>query len=123
MKLIVRLLLITVLAYILPFYLPWWSIVIAAFLIGFLINGAGFSVFISGFLGGGLTWMIYAWYLDLQTKAILSDKVVELFPVDDNMFLIIAAGIIGALSGGFGALSGSSFRDLFERKKTKSFYS
>lgn len=122
MKLLIRLILITVFAYFLPFYLPWWSLVVIAFIIGFLINGTGFGVFVSGFLGGGLTWMIYAWYLDVTTNSILSVKVVQLFPFEDTLFLIIATGLIGALCGGFGALSGSAFRDLFIKHKPKSYY-
>ena len=123
MKLILRLLLIVALTYLLPWVLPWWSVVLGAFVSGLLIRGNGFSVFISGFLGGGLVWMLFSWYVDLQTKSILSEKVVGLFPVEDKLFLIIASGLIGALCGGFGALSGSTFRDLFTKRKSKSFYS
>ena len=61
------------------------------------LHGNGFNVFISGFLGGGLVWLVYAWYIDTKTNSILSAKVVELFPFEDKIFLVIAAGVIGAL--------------------------
>lgn len=122
MKLILRLLLIVIATYLISFYLPWWSVFLIAFVIGFFIPGGNFNVFISGFLGAGLLWMIYAWYLDIKTNSILSEKVVLLFPFNDKILLIITAGIIGALSGGFGALTGNSFRQLFIKKKPKSFY-
>lgn len=123
MKLFARIVLILVLTYLLSHYFQWWTIIAISFIVGFVIYGNGFNVFISGFLGGGLLWLSYAWHLDLQTSSILSNKIVELFPFDDNTFLVIGAGLIGAFSGGLGAVTGNSFRQLFIRKKTKSFYS
>lgn len=122
MKLIIRIILIVALTYLLSMVAPWWILMMVAFVIGFLLHGNGFNVFISGFLGAGLLWMIYAWYLDTKTNSILSEKIVELFPFDDKIFLIVAAGLIGGLTGGFSCLAGNSFRQLFLKKKTKSFY-
>lgn len=123
MKLIARILLILVFSYMLSFYLPWWILLVIAFLAGFALPGNGINIFISGFLGGGLLWMTYSWYLDFKTESILSQKVVGLFPVDDHFLLILASGIVGALCGAFGCLAGNSFRQLFMKKKKKSFYS
>lgn len=123
MKLILRILLIIVITYLLSLYAQWWILIGVAFLVGFIIYGNSFNVFLSGFLGGGLLWLSYSWYLDVQTNSILSEKIVELFPFDESLYLIIASGLIGALAGGFGAVTGNSFRLMFTRKKTKSFYS
>ena len=76
-----------------------------------------------GFLGGGLLWMTYAWLIDVQTESILSEKIVKLFPFDDPIFLLVLTGLLGAIAGALGALSGNSFRQLFMKKKQKSFYS
>lgn len=122
MKLILRLILIVVATYFLSLYLPWWTVLLVAGLVGFFIPGGGFNVFISGFLGAGLLWMVYAWYLDIETNSILSEKVVQLFPFSDNFMLVVITGFIGALCGGFGAITGNSFRQLFIKKKPKSFY-
>lgn len=123
MKLIVRIILIVVLSYLLSIYFPWWVLVIMSFIVGFVIYGGGFTVFLSGFLGGGLLWLSYAWYLDYRTNSILSEKIIHLFPFEDNFFLIIVSGVIGALAGGFGAITGNSFRLLFEKTKSSSYYS
>lgn len=122
MKLIIRLLLIVILTYLFSLIGPWWIGMVVAALTGFLLHGNGFNVFISGFLGIGLLWMIYAWYLDAITHSILSEKIVALFPFEDKIFLVVAAGLIGGLTGGFSCLTGNSFRQLFLKKKTKSFY-
>lgn len=123
MKLISRIILIIAFSYLLSLYLPWWILMVVAFIVGFSIPGHGINVFIAGFLGGGLLWMSYAWYIDLKTEAILSNKIVQLFPFQDAIFLLILTGVIGALAGALGALSGNSFRQLFLKKKQKSFYS
>lgn len=123
MKLLARLLLVMILTYFLSLYLPWWVVFAVSFLVGFTIHGNGLNVFIASFLGAGLVWMLYAWYLDINTQRILSEKVVELFPFEDAMLLIVATGLIGGLCGGFGGLTGNSFRQLFLKKKQKSFYS
>lgn len=109
--------------FVLSFYLPWWIIVIVSFLAGFLLYGSGFSVFLSGFLGGGILWLGYAWVLDVKTNAILSEKIVKLFPFSDPFYLIILSGFIGAMMSGLGGLTGNSFRWIFMKKKSKSFYS
>ncbi|RED97539.1 hypothetical protein [Marinoscillum furvescens] len=123
MKLIARLILVMILTYFLSFYMPWWIVFVVTFLTGFIIHGSGINVFIGTFLGAGLVWMLYAWYLDYNTASILSQKVIQLFPFDDPMMLIITSGLVGGLCGGFGGLSGNSFRQLFLKKKQKSFYS
>lgn len=123
MKLIIRLVLIIALTWFLSFYLPWWIVIPVAFVIGAVIGGTGINAFISGFLGAGLLWLVYSWYLDIQTDSVLTEKILNLFPFDDKILLIIASGLIGGLCGGFGALSGNSFRKLFLKSKPKSFYS
>lgn len=122
MKLIFRIILITSLTYLLSLVMPWWILFAVTFLFGFLLHGNGINAFISGFLGVGLLWMIYAWYLDIKSNAILSDKLVSLFPFEDPNYLIIITGLIGGISGGFGCMTGNSFRQIFLKKKTKSFY-
>lgn len=96
---------------------------VIAFIVGFVIPGNGINQFIGGFLGGGLLWMALAWSIDVQTESILSQKIVELFPFQDAIFLIVLTGLVGAFAGALGALSGNSFRQLWMKKKEKSFYS
>ena len=123
MKLILKILLIAALTYAGGFVLPWWIVILISFLICFLLDSSGISSFVSGFLGGGIVWLFYSWYIDAQTESIMSSKIIQLFPFGDRIILIILAGLIGAFSGGFGALSGNSFKLLFKKKKAESFYS
>lgn len=122
MKFLARVAIISLFTYLLSLYFPWWIVIGVAFIASFLIYGSGINSFLSGALGGGLTWLVYSWYLDLQSDSWFSAKIVELFPFSDPIALIISAGCIGAVSGGFGAWCGHSFRKLFVKKKTQSIY-
>ena len=123
MTFIARLLLIAGLGFLCSMYLPWWTLLMISALLGFLITGNNFNVFLSGFLGIGLLWLITAWKVDIETSSIISSKMIRNFPFDDINLLIVLTGFLGGCIGGFGAMTGNSFRQLFIKKKEKSFYS
>ena len=111
MRLLLTILLIAVLSFIAGLYLPWWSIALVSFLVAFLIpQGMGRS-FLSGFLGILLLWGILALWIDIKNESILSQKIAQLFPLGgSSVLMILVAAIIGALVGGFAAMSGASLR-------------
>jgi len=123
MKLIFRTLLLGVILFFLPSYFPWWSLVAISFVVGFLIPGPGINAFISGFLGGGISWLLLAWRIDSATSSYLSEKMVGFFPFSDATYLIILAGLIGAIASGTSTLTGNSLRQIFIRKPQRSMYS
>ncbi|MDW3210814.1 MAG: hypothetical protein R8N23_13140 [Reichenbachiella sp.] len=120
---IFRLILISTLTYLLGLIAPWWLAIIAAALVAFFMPGNNFNAFLSGFMGVGLVWMVMAWKVDVETNSIMSNKMVQIFPVDDVSMLIIITAIIGGMAGALGAFTGNSFRQIFVKKKEKSFYS
>ncbi|XOV94293.1 MAG: hypothetical protein ACFHWX_06230 [Bacteroidota bacterium] len=123
MKLISKIILIATLTYFSGFILPWWTVMVVSFIICFLIEGSGVGSFVSGFLGGGLVWLAYSWYIDVKTQSIMSSKIIELFPFDDQIMLVLIAGLVGAFAGGISGVAGNSFKLIFKKKKAKSFYS
>ncbi len=123
MKLIIKVMLIALLTYLSGIYFAWWGAVIVAAFISLLIPTSSFSAFVSGFIGAGIVWIVMAWKIDIESQGVLTNKVAQLFTVDDPIYLVIAAGLIGALAGGLGSLSGNSFRQIFIKKKKASFYS
>ncbi|PIB35655.1 hypothetical protein BFP72_09755 [Reichenbachiella sp. 5M10] len=123
MKFIIRLIAIGALSFLCALVMPWWSLILVAGCVAFLLPGGTFNSLLSGLLGGGLLWMAMAWVIDVETESILSTKIVELFPVDDVTMLIIATGVLGGVAGALGAFTGNSFRQMFVKKKEKSFYS
>jgi len=117
-----RLILISVFTYLLALFTPWWSAIGCSALIAFFLPGNNFNAFLSGFMGVGLIWMVMAWKVNVETESIMSLKMIDLFPIDDVNMLIILTAIIGGFAGALGAFSGNSFRQIFIKKKEKSFY-
>lgn len=112
MKLLVATILTALLSFVAGLYLPWWSIAIAAFLSVLLIPLRSSRAFLSGFLGVFLLWFFLALWIDVKNQGILSRKVAEIFPLAGSSFLIIlVTAIVGAVVGGFAALSGSYLRN------------
>lgn len=109
-KVILKIGFTAVLAFLLQTIFPWWSIVIASFLIGFIISTGGTSSFIAGFLGIGILWFFMAALTDIKTDSILTSRVAEIFSLPNSWPLILATAFIGGVAGGFGALTGSYLR-------------
>lgn len=111
MKLLVAIILTAFLSFIGGLYLPWWSIAIAAFISILLIPLPSGKAFLSGFLGVFILWGLLAWWIDVKNEHILSKKIAEIFPLGGSSFaIILVTAFIGALVGGFAAMSGSYLR-------------
>ncbi|MEQ6120923.1 hypothetical protein [Reichenbachiella sp. MALMAid0571] len=120
---ILRLILISVSCFAVGTIMPWWSVILCSVIVSFFLPGHNFNAFLSGFLGVGLLWMVMAWKFDMESGSNMSNKMTELFKIDDPILLIVGTGVIGALAGGFAAFTGNSFRQIFIKKKKPSFYS
>jgi hypothetical protein len=111
MKLLVAIILTALLSFVFGLYFPWWSIAIASFIATLLIPMTASRGFISGFAGVFILWAVLAWWIDVKNQHILSKKVAEIFPLGgSSLLLILVTAIIGALVGGFAAMSGSYLR-------------
>lgn len=106
MKFFIHLIATLVICYILQSFLPWWTMAVGAFTVAFLLGNKGFPSFAAGFLGVGLLWIGFAFYVDVLTDSILTEKINRLLPV--NSFILTL--LIGGLVGGFASLTGSLMR-------------
>jgi|SRR5215831_7280107 len=112
MKLFVAIILTALLSFVGGLYLPWWSIAIAAFISVILIPMRAGKSFLAGFIGVFILWAFLAWWIDTKNEHILSKKIAEIFPLGGSSFaIILVTAFIGALVGGFAALSGSYLRN------------
>lgn len=123
MKLIIRIIAIAALTYFVSPYSVWWIAMLITFVVCYISSASGLNAFVAGFLGVGLTWMGYAWNLDTQNQSAFSKKIAEVTQLGDPMLLIIATGLIGGLAGGFAAMSGATFKQIFKKKQQRSLYS
>ena len=101
-----------ILAFLFQTMFPWWSIVIASFLISLIISTKGLSSFIVGFLGIAILWFSSAIIIDIKTGSILTERIAAIFSLPNTWLLILITALIGGLAGGFGALTGSYLRNL-----------
>jgi hypothetical protein len=108
MKIIVSILLTALLSFISGIYFPWWSIAVVAFLVAILIQQPIARSFLSGFLGIFLLWAVLATWIDVKNNSILSQKIAQLFSLGSPFILILVTSLVGAMLGGFAAMSGSS---------------
>ena len=116
MKFVIKVGFTAIIAYLLQWYLPWWSVALAGFLISLILSSKASSSFLSGFLGVGMIWFIQAFYIDLHTDSVLTQKVAEILFLPHPFLLILVTAIIGGLVGGMGSLAGSHLRSLFAPK-------
>jgi hypothetical protein len=89
--------------FLLQTFLPWWTMAIGAFAVGYALANNGYGSFAAGFLAVGLLWLGMAFYVDQTTQSILTEKVNKLLPL--NSFVLTT--LIGGLVGGFAALTGA----------------
>ena len=99
-----------ILAFLFQTVFPWWSIVVASFLISLIISTKGLSSFIAGFLGIAILWFFSATIIDIKTGSILTERIAAIFSLPNTWLLILITTLIGGLVGGFGALTGSYLR-------------
>ena len=111
MKFIVSVILTALLGFSFGLYLDWWSIAIAALIIGWLIHQKPGFAWLAGFLGIFLLWGGLAYWIDVKNQQILSVRMAQILPLNGNPYLLmLASALVGALVAGFAALTGSYIR-------------
>lgn len=111
MKFIISFLLMALLGFAACLYLDWWGIAISSFIVAVLIPQRPGIAFFTGFLSLFILWGGLAFWISNNNDHILAHKISVLLLSQDNPYLlIIVTGLIGALVGGFAALTGSYLR-------------
>lgn len=119
MKFLVATLLTAALGFVAGKFLPWWSIAIVAFAVALLVQQNPGRGFLSGFLGIFLLWGILALWIDVQNDGVLSRQIAKLLPLGgSSILLILVTGLVGALVGGFAAMTGSA---VFPAKRVRRY--
>ena len=111
MKFIVSILLTALLAFVICLYMEWWSIALAAFAVAAIIPQRPARSFLTGFIALFLLWGGLSFWLSNANHHALAHKVSMLIISKDAPWsLMLATALIGALVGGFAALTGSFVR-------------
>lgn len=100
------------LAALIQFYLPWWTVVVPCAAIAFFYGHSGKSAFLTGLLATALLWIGMALWISSETQSTLPAQISNLFPGKSAFVLYLLTAITGGLTGGFASLTGYSFRRL-----------
>jgi hypothetical protein len=109
-------LIVALVVFILGAYLPYWPLMIMVSIVSFLFGAKPVTAFFASGLAFGLTWVLLAIYISIQTNSGLPIQMASLMGVKTDNLLWFATGILGLLLGGFSGLTGSLFKKLFEKK-------
>ncbi|MBS9524857.1 hypothetical protein KIH41_11900 [Litoribacter ruber] len=104
-----------VLALILGPFLPFYGLMIAIALMAALVGGKRIVAFAASGLGVGLVWIAVPMWVTLQTESELPAKIGQIMGLENPIILVLATGLLGFLIAGFSALTGNSFRKIFEQ--------
>ena len=108
-----------VLALAFSFVLPWWSVMLAAFLAGAIVRLKNVAAFFVPFLATSLFWIAYAWVLSSANDFILAKKISVLLYLKGNAWLLLLlTGMIGGLSAGVAGVFGNQIRAAFSEQNS-----
>lgn len=106
-----------VIALILSRFMPWWSIMVAAFATSLFFSLQKRAVFIVPFLAIALYWMVYAFWLSNGNDFTLAKKIAVLLPLKGNPYLlIIVTGLVGGIAAGISGVLGKQSKLLLKEK-------
>jgi len=104
------------LARLLLFFMPWWSVCVAAFVVSLLIAQNGRQAVFGSSIGVFVLWMVMALIIDIRNASVLSVRVADIFFVHRPVFLIIITGLIGGLSVVLPGLAGYYMRRILNMR-------
>lgn len=111
MKKLSNFILTIILGVILSLFLPWWAVMLAAFLSGAIVRLRNVAAFFVPFGAIALLWIVNAWMLSSANDYTLASKIAVLLPLEGNVvLLILVTGIIGGLAAGIAGLFGNQCR-------------
>lgn len=97
--------------------LPWWSVMVAAFITSLWLPLKKSAVFFVPFLAITMLWTVHAFYLGNSNDFILAKKISVLLPLNGSLFLLfLLTGIIGGIAAGISGVFGKQCRMLLGLK-------
>ena len=106
-----------IIAVILSQFLPWWHVMVAAFIVSILFSLKRLAVFFVPFVAIAVFWIGYAFYLSNANDFILANKIATLLPLQGNPYLLIlVTGIVGGIAAGVAAVFGKQCLVLMKKE-------
>jgi hypothetical protein len=105
-----KIILTAVIALLFQLVLPWWSITFAAAGVAYFLYEKPAKAFLSGFLGIFLLWFTLALIINFMNDGVLAGRLANLFSLPSPYLTILITGLLGGLTGGLAALTGTMLR-------------
>lgn len=123
MKFLIQVAVILVLALILAFFLPWWSVAIAGFVGGWAFHKRTEKDFLAGLVAVMVLWAVMGWLAQMGNDPAIFQRVSQLLPGKlPPMLLPLFAGLVGGLTAGFAAATGGQLRSAMTPKRRRRRY-
>jgi hypothetical protein len=106
----------SIIALVLQQFLPWWSIALAGFVPGFLIDQRPVSAFIHGFIGIVMFWGGIIIYVSVVNEGILAQRLSMMIGLPYTWLPAIITVLVGGIIGGLSSLSGRYLREIVNRR-------
>lgn len=106
--------------WIVTLFLPWWTLLIPAIVLGATLFHRLSAAFITGFISLFAAWSVQVLYIDIANESILSGRMAELLGVGQSWLVILITALIGGLIGGMGTLLGAQIRLLLQPNNASS---
>lgn len=92
-------------------FLPWWSLAVVCYALGFVSARFGGSAFGIGFGGAALSWLLPAAWLNMQNEGLLAHRMAQLLPLGGSaVALVLVTAVVAGLVGGWAMLAGAYLR-------------
>ena len=101
-------------------FLPWWVVVVIAFVAALFVGKTARQSFFSGFGATFLTWLVLALLTSIPNDHILAKRMAILFHLPWWWLIFAVTSVIGGLVTGIAALSGLLVKDVMKSKTQKS---
>jgi len=98
--------------WIVTLFLPWWTLLIPAVVLGAALFNSSPAAFFTGFLSLFAAWFVQVLYIDIANESVLSGRIAEMLGVGQGWLVLLITAAIGGLIGGMGTLFGSQVRQL-----------
>ena len=102
--------LIAILSGLIQIFLPWWSMTVMAAILCFFLGKNMKQVFIAGFFGCGIVWLLYSLYLTITNGSVMTERMANLFSLPGSWLLFLVSFLIASLAGSISAAAGYSLR-------------
>jgi hypothetical protein len=115
-KTIINFIATIILAYLLSLFIPWWSVMVAAFAIALLVPLKKGAVFFIPFIAILIFWMVYSYVLSSANDFTLARRIAVLLPLGGNPYvLILVTGVVGGIAAGSAAIFGKQLNLIFKK--------